>query len=42
MSKVIVNHIFNSGGLVHASTETEYWKKLEELKWERLEREDTR
>ena len=27
LSKVIVDHIFNSEGLVHASTETEYWKK---------------
>jgi len=44
MSKAIVDHIFNSERLVQASTETEYWKKLEELKqkWERLERQDTR
>ena len=44
VSKVIVNDIFGSEGLVHASTETEYCKKHEELKqkWDRLEREDTR
>ena len=44
ISKVIVNDIFDSEGLLHASTETEHWKKLEELKqkWDRLEREDTR
>ena len=44
VSKVIVSDIFGSKDLVHASTETEYWKKLEELKqkWDRLEREDTR
>ena len=28
VSKVIGDDIFNSEGLVHASTETEYWKKL--------------
>ena len=39
-----MDDIFNSEGLVHASTEPEYWKKLEELKlkWDRLEQEDTR
>ena len=44
VSKLIVNDTFGSEGLAHASTETEYWKKLEELKqkWDRLEREDTR
>ena len=44
ISIVIVDDIFSSEGLVHASTETEYWKKLEELKqkWDSLEREDTR
>ena len=44
VSKVIVDDIFGSEGLVHASTEAEYWKKLEELKqkWDSLEREDTR
>ena len=44
VSKVIVDDIFGSEGLVHASTETEYWKKLEELKqkWDSLEPEDTR
>ena len=44
VSKVIVNDIFGSEGLAHASTETDYWKKLEELKqkWDRLEGEDTR
>ena len=44
VSKVIVNDIFGSEGLVHASTETDNWKKLEELKqkWYSLEREDTR
>ena len=44
VSKVIVNDIFGSEGLVHASTETDNWKKLEELKqkWDSLEREDTR
>ena len=44
VSKVIFNDIFGSEGLAHASTETDYWKKIEELKqkWDRLEREDTR
>ena len=44
VSKVIGDDIFNSEGLVHASTETQYWKKLEELKQkcDRLEQEDTR
>ena len=39
-----MDDIFNYEGLVHASTETEYWKKLEEVKqkWDRLEREHTR
>ena len=44
VTKVIVHDIFGSQGLVHASTETEYWEKLEELKqkWDSLEREDTK
>ena len=48
VSKVIGDDIFNSEGSCinrkHASTETQHWKKLEELKQkcERLEREDTR
>ena len=44
VTNVVVDDIFGTEGLVHASKEAEYWKKLEELKqkWDNLEREDTR
>ena len=43
-TEVIVNDIFGSEGLVHASEKTEYWAKVEELrkKWDTLEQKDTR
>lgn len=43
-TEVIVNDIFGSEGLVHASEKTEYLAKVEELrkKWDTLEQKDTR
>lgn len=43
-TEVIVNDIFGSEGLVHASEKTEYWAKVEELKkkWDTLEQKDAR